>query len=217
MRLLRLLSPLIAAVLFCACASPARRSQAQEAQAASEQAAIASALSAANQKKVDYLISPADLLQVTIYGNKDLDRELRVSQAGTISFPLVGEVKIGGLTVIGAEDALAAKLSNYLVDPQVTVFIKEYGNKHVYVFGQVTKPGSYDIPAESHLTVLEAISMAGGFTLVAAPDRTKVIRNVDGKSQVVTVEVSAVTQRGEKNKDIPLQPNDVVYVPQSFF
>lgn len=68
------------------------------------------------------------------------------------------------------------------------------------------------------MTVLEAITKAGGFTGIAAPDRTRVIRNTaDGKSQGISIPVSAITKEGQKDKDIPLAPNDVVYVPQSFF
>jgi protein involved in polysaccharide export with SLBB domain len=187
------------------------------AQAANEEAAIASALSNIEGKGGDYRISPADLLEVTIYGNKDLDRQVRVSQNGSVSFPLIGAVTVGGMSVVDAEKALSDKLKDYLVSPQVTIFIKEYGNKKVFVFGQVAKPGSYDLPTEAKLTVLEAVSMAGGFTPIAAADRTRVIRNVKGKSETFVVQVSAVTKRGQKEKDIPLEPNDVIYVPQSFF
>ena len=186
-------------------------------QSAAEAAVLASVLEQLDVKKSDYKISPTDLLDITIYQNNELNRSVRVSQNGTISFPLVGTVQIGGLGVIQAEDALSKKLSDFVIAPQVTIFIKEYGNKHVYVLGQVSKPGSYELPTESRLTVVEAISMAGGFTPIAAPDRTRVIRSVNGKSETYTVEVSEVTKNGAKEKDITLEPNDVVYVPQSYF
>lgn len=168
-------------------------------------------------QKVDYKISGADLLEISVYQQPDLERKLRVSQNGTVSFPLVGIVKVGGLSVAGAEAALSKRLQEFIIDPQVSIFIKEYGNKKVFVLGEVKTPGSYELPTESRLTVLEAISLAGGFTAIAATDRTKVIRTVEGKSQSFVVEVSAITKRGEKDKDLPLEPNDVIYVPQSFF
>ncbi|MEK7281672.1 MAG: polysaccharide biosynthesis/export family protein, partial [Chloroflexota bacterium] len=131
--------------------------------------------------------------------------------------PLIGDVKVGGLSVSEAQDAISTKLKDFVVSPQVTIFIDEYGNKKVFVLGEVKTPGSYELPTESKLTVLEAVSLAGGFTPIAALDRTKVIRVVDGKNQSYIIEVSAITRRGEKERDIPLEPNDVIYVPQSFF
>lgn len=182
-----------------------------------EVAAIAAAVQQAQLKKSDYMLSGADLLEITVFGEKDLDRAVRVSQNGTITFPLIGSVKVGGLTTAAAEDALAKALGAYLRSPQVTVFIKEYGNKKVFVFGQVTKPGAFELPTETKMTVLEAVSQAGGFTQIAAPDRTRVIRLVEGKSQSFTIEVSAITKRGEKDKDIVLEPSDIVFVPESLF
>lgn len=176
-----------------------------------------SALQDVQNKKADYKISGADLLDITIYQQQDLDRKVRVSQNGTISFPLIGIVEVGGLSVNQAEEAISKKLRDYLISPQVSIFIKEYGNKKVFVLGEVKKPGSVELPTEAKLTVVEAISLAGGFTPIAAPDRTKIIRTMDGKSQILTVEISAITKRGEKQKDLFLEPSDVVYIPQSFF
>jgi polysaccharide export outer membrane protein len=188
-----------------------------KAQAQGEDAAIASALQQLNSKKAEYTIGGADLLEITVYQQPDLDRKLRVSQNGTISFPLAGLVKVGGLSTADAGALLADRLKDYIVNPQVTIFIREYGNKKVFVLGEVSKPGSFELPTEAKLTVLEAVSLAGGFTNIAAPDRTKVIRRVDGKSQSISIEVSAVTKRGQKEKDIALEPGDVVFVPQSYF
>lgn len=186
-------------------------------QAMAEESAIAVAMQKIGTEKGEYKIGGADLLEISVYQDKDMNRQVRVSQNGTISFPLTGTVQVGGLSVIEAQNLISDKLKDYVVSPQVTVFIREYGNKKVYVFGQVGRPGSFELPTESKLTVLEAVSLAGGFTPIAAPDRTKVIRNESGKSQSFTIEISAITKRGEKSKDMVLEPNDVVYVPQSFF
>jgi polysaccharide export outer membrane protein len=113
---------------------------------------------------------------------------VRVNAHGSISMPLIGEVKIGGMTLIEAQAALEAKLAKFLVSPQVSLFIEEYGNKTVFVMGEVQRPGSLPIPTESRMTVLEAISTAGGFTPIAAQDRTRVLRNVNGVSVSYTIE-----------------------------
>ncbi|OGR98174.1 MAG: hypothetical protein A2016_00430 [Elusimicrobia bacterium GWF2_62_30] len=157
------------------------------------------------------------MLEITVFKETDMNRTVRVSGNGTLTFPLAGNIKLAELTVPEAEALLAAKLSEFLVNPQVTAFIKEYGNKQIYVLGEVKKPGAITLPAERRLTVLEAITLAGGFTELAAPDRTKVLRNANGQNQNLQVEISRITKQGDKSADIFLEPNDTVFVPQSFF
>lgn len=190
---------------------------ARRAAAEQEEAAIAAALKQVVRSKNDYRISSADLISVTVYQDLDMNRKVRVSANGTVSMALIGAVKIGGMTLMEAQAAIEGKLAQFLVTPQVSLFIEEYGNKTVFVMGEVQRPGSYAIPTESRLTVLEAISTAGGFTPVAGQDRTRVLRNVNGVSVTYTIEVKAITQQGQKEKDLVLEPNDVIYVPQSFF
>lgn len=210
---------LLSLLLLSACAggftAPTAKSSAPQSQA--EEAAIATAIQQMESKKADYHISNADLIRITVLGEEDLAREVRVSQNGTITFPLIGSVALGGLSTSQAESAIATKLNDYLRGAQVTVFIKEYGNKKVFVFGHVNKPGAVEIPTETKLTVLEAISQAGGFSPLAAPDRTRVVRMLNGVSQSFTIEVSAITKKGEKDKDIALEPNDIVFIPESYF
>lgn len=184
----------------------------------SEQLAIQSALQQINTSSGDdYRISPTDLVKMDVFQHDQLSRELRVSQEGTISVALAGVVKIGGLTIRQAEELVSDKLKEFLVNPQVHLFIEKYASKRIYVLGEVAAPGSIDMPDESPLSLLEAITMAGGFTPIAAPDRTRVMRNVGGKSQVIPIVVSDITKRGKKEADVILKPNDIIYVPQSFF
>ncbi|HBA59661.1 MAG TPA: hypothetical protein DCZ92_02330 [Elusimicrobia bacterium] len=182
-----------------------------------EQRLIQDALDYKNKSQVNYKIQPGDLLEITVFKETDMNRTVRVSGNGTLTFPLAGNIKLAELTVPEAEALLAAKLSEFLVNPQVTAFIKEYGNKQIYVLGEVKKPGAITLPAERRLTVLEAITLAGGFTELAAPDRTKVLRNANGQNQNLQVEISRITKQGDKSADIFLEPNDTVFVPQSFF
>ncbi|MDP3542412.1 MAG: polysaccharide biosynthesis/export family protein [Elusimicrobiota bacterium] len=202
-----------------AAAAPAEPldSAAQNAVAAKEAEAIAAAMRQVVRAKTDYRISAADLIGITVYQDLEMNRKVRVNSNGSVSMPLIGEVKIGGMTLIEAQAALESKLAKFLVSPQVSLFIEEYGNKTIFVMGEVQRPGSLPIPTESRLTVLEAISTAGGFTPIAAQDRTRVLRNVNGVSVSYTIEVKAITQQGQKEKDMVLEPNDVIYVPQSFF
>jgi protein involved in polysaccharide export with SLBB domain len=205
-----------AAPAVAASSVPLTAEQVKAAESA-EAAALASVLQQVSRSKTDYRISSADLIAVTVYQDPDMNRKVRVNANGTVTMPLIGAVKIGGMTLIEAQAAIETKLAKFLVSPQVSLFIEDYGNKMVYVMGEVQRPGSYPIPTEKSLTVLEAISTAGGFTPIAGQDRTRVLRNVNGASVTYTIEVKAITQQGQKEKDLVLEPNDVVYVPQSFF
>ncbi|HAF96506.1 MAG TPA: polysaccharide biosynthesis protein [Elusimicrobia bacterium] len=208
------------AIAFCACAAhhtqPAAPVTPGE-QTAIEQRLLQTALDLKNKSQVNYKIQPGDLLEITVFQEADMSRTARISGNGTITFPLAGNLKLAELSVPEAESFLAEKLSEFLIKPQVTVLIKEYGNKQIYVLGEVKKPGSITLPPERRLTVLEAITLAGGFTDLAAPDRTKVLRNANGQNQKIPVEISRITKQGDKSADIFLEPNDTVFVPQSFF
>lgn len=182
-----------------------------------EQRIMQTALDLKNKTQLNYKIQPGDLLEITVFKETDMNRTVRISGNGTITFPLAGNLKLANLSVPEAEALLAQKLSEYLVKPQVTALIKEYSNKQIYVLGEVKKPGSITMPAERSLTVLEAITLAGGFTDLASPDRTKVLRNANGQNQNIPVEISRITKLGDKSADIFLEPNDTVFIPQSFF
>lgn len=178
---------------------------------------MAAAMGQAPAAGLDYRITAADLVSVTVFDVPEMNRKVRVDANGVISLPLVGDVKVGGKTLGAAQKLIERKLSDYVVRPQVSLFIEEYGNKMFFVMGEVQKPGSYPIPTESRMTVLQAISTAGGFTPVAAKDRARVLRFVNGESMNYTVDVQDITREGQKDKDMLLQPNDVVFVPQSMF
>lgn len=179
--------------------------------------ALQTALRYIEDQKHSYRIGGADLLQITVYQEDDLGRKVRVSPEGIITFPLIGRVSVLGLSVAGAEEAMTKRLKRFLINPQVSIFIEDYGNKTIYVLGEVKKPGSYPLPTEAPLTVLEAITLAGGFTEYASIDRTRIIRKGDRGKQTIDIEISAIMKKGDKSKDLTLKPNDVVYIPESFF
>lgn len=164
-----------------------------------------------------YVLQPGDLVDIQIYMEDDMNRVLRISGNGTVTFPLVGNIRLAGLSLEQAEQTLADRLMAYIKQPQVSMLVKEYGNKTVYVLGQVSKPGSIQIPPEKQLTVLEAITSVGGFTDVANTSKVRVLRVEDGKQETLDVDVTQITKQGNKSLDIALQPGDVVFVPQSMF
>lgn len=170
-----------------------------------------------NSGELDYLIGPENALQIDVYYGKGekISQKVRVSSRGVIIFSLVGEVAVAGLTVAGLQDKLTKLLEkDYLVNPQVTVFVEEYST--VSIVGEVKKPGAY--PIKGRLTVLELISLAEGFSKIAAPNKVKVIRpKPDGTKEEILVRVYDLMNKGGDQENIVLRSGDVVVVPESMF
>jgi Periplasmic protein involved in polysaccharide export len=165
----------------------------------------------------EYLLQAGDLVDIQVYKEDDMSRTLRISTQGYISFPLIGNIKISDLTVSQAANQIEERLKSYLKNPSVSLLIKEYANKNVYVLGEVKKPSPITIPPEKIMTVLEAITSAGGFTDVAAISKVKVFRIENGQQRSLEVDITQITKEGNKQMDIALKPGDVVFVPQSLF
>lgn len=151
-----------------------------------------------------YKLGAGDLITIRVLGEDDLKREkVRLSDAGTISFPILGELRVKGMTVGALEETITNGLKGrYLLDPKVTVMLEEYRN--FYVNGYVEKPGGY--PYTPGLTVRKAISIAGGFKERAAKEKLNIIRDDDPKQTPVRVDLNA-----------PVYPGDILTVEESFF
>ena len=165
-----------------------------------------------------YKLQPSDVLNITVHGQPDLTTKTRVTTDGYISFPLLGKVTAGGLTVQELEESLKASLEKgYLVNAQVLIFIEQYHPRQVSVVGEVTKPGKYDMTEEKDMTLLEMLALAGGFTKDADIKNVKIMRQEDGKQKTIKVNVRDITVKSQKEKDIVLKADDVIVVPESFF
>lgn len=252
----------------------------------------------------DYRIGAEDVIQITVYDQPDLSITIKVSPDGFIPFPLLGRIKAKGFTGRELEKDVEAKLlTDYLNNPQVSILIKEYRSRKIYVLGGVSNPGMYaltksitllealskagglsnnaarhavisrskkqyqngtleeplkvdlkrlldegdtslnvnihdgdvvQIPSansyfvfgevkspglysiDKDLTILQAITRAGGFTKIAAPSRTKVIRGKNGTEETIKVDISDII-KGDKEKDIYIKADDIVVIPESFF
>ena len=169
------------------------------------------------KKSNDYILQPGDLVDIKVFMEDAMDRTLRISSNGTITYPLIGNIRISGVSLSEAEEKIATKLKHYIKNPQVSMLIKEYSNKTVYVLGQVKKPSAIMMPPEKSLTVLEAISSVGGFTDIANTSKVKILRMENGKQKSIDVDITSITKQGNKSLDVTLQPGDVLFVPQSIF
>jgi polysaccharide export outer membrane protein len=151
-----------------------------------------------------YKLAAGDVITIRVFGEDDLSREkVRLTDAGTIPYPVLGEVKALGLTIGAIETSITAGLSGrYLVNPRVSVTIEEY--RPFYINGMVEKPGGY--PFQPGLTVLKASSLAGGFKERASFSKISIIRENDPKA-------------GPKKADIntAVNPGDTIFIEESFF
>ena len=162
-----------------------------------------------------YIMGPGDLLSITVYagGEKQVDFTGYISALGTISSPLLGEIKVAGMTTYELERSMRDTLAkDFYVDPQVMVSVKEYGGQ-VFIMGEVRKPGAYGL--QERMTVLGACLQAEGFTDFAAPGRTQVTRIVNGQQKRFKIDLVKV--REGKKEDMPLQRGDRIEVPRRRF
>lgn len=165
----------------------------------------------------DYQIFPADILEIVVFQEPDLESTLRVSNEGTIVFPLIGSVPVGGLTPQAAAQAIRDRLANgYLINPQVSVTVMEFAKRRFTVLGEVQKPGSYDMPDQQDVTVLQAIGMAGGYTRIANPSRVTLMRRVGGKPRTLELNARKMAA-GNAQSALVVQPGDVITVAESRF
>lgn len=160
----------------------------------------------------EYKIGPKDLLDISVFGLEELNKIVRVSEEGKITLPLLGEVEVEGLTKTELEKKLSQLLEEeYLQNPQVTVFIKDYQSKRVSVLGAVEEPGPYELLGRQ--TLLQLISQAGGLTEEAG-DEIIVIRQLqDGTSNALKISIDDLILKGDANLNIPLEPNDIINIP----
>ena len=171
-------------------------------------AAPASVL-AQETKAVDYIIKVGDTLEVTVYQEKDLSANCEVDTFGQISLPLVGDVKVEGLRLDQARELIVTKFKKFIISPQIVVICRQAGGRAT-IFGQIEKPGAYDLLPETTLTQL--IAKAGAFTEVADPAQIRVLRTTDKGVEAIIVNLSDVFSG--KSADVVVKPGDVVLVPQ---
>jgi polysaccharide biosynthesis/export protein len=172
----------------------------------------ANSVPSGGKNPADYKIAPLDVIEVSVFGVKDLDRTVQVSSSGMISLPLVKQVKAGGRTQAQLERDIAAKLeATYLQSPQVSVFVKEYNSQRVTVDGAVKKPGIF--PTTGDVSLLQAIALAEGLNELADPSGILLFRTVDNKRMAARFDLKAI--RTGRVQDPILQAGDIVMVDQS--
>ena len=163
-----------------------------------------------------YELQPGDVLDVSIWGQDNMRRQLVVLPDGTISYPLAGHLNVVGMTPVDAENELKKRLVKggyFLEPPQLTVSVMETRGNNLYVMGRVREPGA--IAAGRRLTVVQALSLAGGLDEFADRRGIIVIRRDGQKQRVLRIDYAAVHSGRDLSTNVVLEPGDVVVVPEA--
>jgi len=164
----------------------------------------------------NYRLSPNDFVEVEVYQEPDLDTKTRVNEDGTISLPLVGPVKVGGLNALDAAKLITQKLSeDYLVNPQVTVNVTEFSKRQFVVMGSVKQPGVYGLPGNQSIDVLQAIASAGGSTNSPDMRHVTVQRRISGKEKLYRIDAKEMQSGGAEPFEV--QAGDTITIGESVF
>lgn len=158
---------------------------------------------AADPNVSHYRLSTGDVISIVVFDEKELSMEkIRLGDAGTVSYPMLGDVQVKGVTVLELQQKVASGLKAFLINPQVTVSVDQY--RDFFINGQVNKPGNY--PYQPGLTVRKAVSIAGGFKDRADKDTVSIVRESHDKQAPI-----------KGNQGALLEPGDIVTVEESFF
>ena len=158
-----------------------------------------------------YKIQPGDLMEISVWREDYLEREVIVQPDGKISFPLVGTVNAAGTTVETVQALIAQRLTQYIPDPVVTVSIKEIRGNRVYVLGQVRNPGQFIM--NPTVDVIQALALAGGTTTFAELNEIKILRRNGDSQELIDFRYADIARGRNLEQNIVLQSGDVVIVP----
>ena len=163
----------------------------------------------------DYIVGPEDVLEITVWRNADLSKVVAVRPDGRISLPLIGDVVAVGKTPSQLTEEISSRLKEYKESPSVAIVVREVNSYAVYVLGEVGKPGRY--PLKSKTTLLQGITIAGGFTPVAARNKVVVFRFRDngsgGGSEKLKASYDDIVLRDGSKLNVELRPGDTIVVP----
>lgn len=158
-----------------------------------------------------YLIGPSDVLRVFIWKEAELTQDLTVMPDGRITFPLIGEIEAEGRTVTELKKTIEEKLKKYVTAPEVTVIVMASNSRHIFTIGRVTRPGPY--PLGAGMTVLQALSIAGGLADWAEERNIKIVRRENGKEIQLPFNYKEFISGKNVEQNILLRPSDTIVVP----
>jgi polysaccharide export outer membrane protein len=159
----------------------------------------------------EYYIGPEDVLEISVWRNADLSKQVAVRPDGRISLPLLGDIEANGLTPAELTSVIATRLKQFKETPAVSIIVQQVNSYAFYVLGEVGSPGRY--PLKSKTTLLQAITMASGFTQTAARNRVVVFRPREGKEEKLKASYLDIVMKDARNQNVLLKPGDTIVVP----
>lgn len=158
-----------------------------------------------------FYIGSGDVLEISVWRDESLSRQVVVPPDNVVSFPLIGDISVNNMTVADLRAAVTKRLSDYIPDATVTVIIKEIHSLNAYVIGKVIRPGVYNIQLDTD--VMQILSMAGGLNPYADGNKIKIIRRANDKPVQLPFDYSKIAKGKDISQNIILEPGDVVVVP----
>jgi polysaccharide export outer membrane protein len=183
----------------------------------SESAKVLTAADVASQPRKaatedpNYSIAPDDVLTIDVWKEPEISRTVPVRRDGKISLPLLNDVQAAGLTPTQLGSEIVEKLRATIVHPQVTVIVAQMSSQRIYILGQVTRGGAY--PLVPDMTVMQALSIAGGFTPYANVKKIRVMRKENGADKIFAMNYKEVSSGRKTGQNIHLRPGDTIVVP----
>ncbi len=162
----------------------------------------------------EYHVGPGDVLSISVYDNPDLTTKVRVSAAGTLVMPLIGQIDVNAMTVDAITEKITALLANgYLVNPQVNVFVEEFRSKKAVVLGSVRTPGLIELSGPTNF--LELVSKAGGLDQDAGDTATIQRASGNHKGKVIVIDLHALIEKGDLSQNVDIRDGDTVFISKS--
>lgn len=158
-----------------------------------------------------YQLGPEDLIEISVWKEPDLTKQISIRPDGKISYPLIGEVQAAGKSVKQLREEISKRLEKFVTDAQVTVILLKTQYYKIYVMGKVNKPGEFMVGRPAN--VMQALAMAGGLTPFASPGKIVILRRSGGTEQTFPFDYKAVSRGQFLDQNITLLPGDVVVVP----
>ena len=161
----------------------------------------------------DYIIGPEDVLDITVWKNADLSKTVQVRPDGRISLPLIGDVAAVSRTSAQLTEEISTRLKSYMENPTVSIVVKEVNSYAIFVLGEVVRPGRY--PLKSKTTLLQAVTLASGFTSAASRNKIVIFRFAKDGDPLMKIKASYddIVLRDGINQNIELKPGDTIVVP----
>lgn len=159
----------------------------------------------------DYIIGPGDTIDISVWNNEALTKQVTVLPDGKIHFPLIGEVVVGGKTLVDLEKELKQKIGTFVPAPDLTVMVQQVNSMLIYVIGKVNRPGRFAL--NTNINVLQALTMAGGLNTFAKRNKIKIFRETKDTTVILPFEYDEVTEGENLEQNVELKRGDVVVVP----